>query len=159
MKDINNNQLPLHSVSWVEPNLQRLYDTIFICSKNKNIWKLTVVRNKFQIWTLNTSNLICLTLCSINFLTITEWRHYYSNSLNAVTQTISQSSLKKNELIYFINYFFSKNLNVNLFMCLHLETNSPHVLSSNSGSPFMIASFSVKQRSHFLVPTVYGRAL
>ena len=156
MKDINNNQLSLHSVSWVEPNLQRLYDTIFICSKNKNIWKLTVVRNKFQIWTLNTSNLISLTLCSINFLTITEWRHYYSNSLNAVTQTISQRSLEKNEVIYFINYFFLRNLSVNLFMYLHLETNSSCVLNSDSWSAFMIASFFVKHRSPFLVPPVYG---
>ena len=67
--------------------------------------------------------------------------------------------LKNNELIYFINYFFLKNLNVNLFMCLHLETNSSRVLSSDWGSAFMIASFSVKCRSHFLVPPVNGWAL
>ena len=41
IRDINNNQLlPLHSVSWVEPNLKiavrYIYKTIFICSKNKN---------------------------------------------------------------------------------------------------------------------------
>ena len=49
--------------------------------------------------------------------------------------------LKNNELIYFINYFFLKNLNVNLFMCLHLETNSSCVLSSKSGSPLMIGTY------------------
>ena len=67
--------------------------------------------------------------------------------------------LKKNEGIYFINYFFLKNLNVNLFMCLHLETNSLHVLSSDLGSAFMIQSLSVKHRLHFLVSSVYGWAL
>ena len=48
-----------------------------------------------------------------------------------------------------------KNLSVNLFMCLHLETNSSSVLNSDSGSAFMIASFSVKHRSHFLGFTNY----
>ena len=69
----------------LNPIFRWLYDAIFICSKNKNIWKSTTVRNKFQTWKLNTSNLICLTLCSMNFLIITEWTHYSSNSLNAVT--------------------------------------------------------------------------
>ena len=36
-------------------------------------------------------------------------------------------------------------------MCLHLDTKSSRVLSSNSGFAFMIASFSVKQRPNFLV--------
>ena len=135
------------------------YDTIFICSKNINTWKLTLVRNKFQAWILNTSNLICPTPCSINSDKIIEWRHYSSNSLNAVTWTIPQRSLKKTVLIYFINDFFLKNFSVNLFMCLHLETNSSRALNSDSGSAFMIASFSVKHRSHFLVPPVYGCAL
>ena len=47
-------------------------------------------------------------------------------------------SLKKKELINFISYFFLKNLNMNLFMCLHLGTNSSHVLCSDLGSAFMI---------------------
>ena len=38
----------------------------------------------FQIW--------CLILCSIHSLTILKWRHYFRNSLNTVTQTISQRS-------------------------------------------------------------------
>ena len=105
-----------------------LYDTIFICSKNKNTWKLTAVRNISQTCLLNTLNLICLMLYSINSLAIIEWRHYSCNSLNAVTEIISWRSLKKNKLIYFIKYFFLKNLNVNLFMCLHIETNLSHVL-------------------------------
>ena len=100
-----------------------------------------------------------LTLCSINSLTIIEWRHYSNNSLSAVTETISQRSLKKNELMDFINYFFLKNFNMNLFMCLYLEIDSSRVLSSDSGSALMIVSFSVKHRSRFLVPLVYGWAL
>ena len=40
---------------------------------------------------------------------------------------------------------------------LHLETNSSRVLSSDSGSAFMIARFSVKHKSHFLVPLCIGR--
>ena len=44
-------------------------------------------------------------------------------------------------------------------ICLHLETNSSRVLSSDSGSAFIILSFSVKHRSHFLVPPMYGWAL
>ena len=72
---------------------------------------------------------------------------------------MSQRPLKKNELISFINYFFLKNFIVNLFMYLHLETNSSRALSSDSGSAFMTASFSVKHRLHFLVPPVYGWAL
>ena len=156
---MNNNQLPLHNVWWVQPNLQmavRYNITIFICSKNKNTWEMTARRNKFQAWILNTSNMIDLTLRSINFHTVIEWKRCCSNSLNAVTQTISQRSLEKNEVIYFINYFFLRNLSVNLFMYLHLETNSSCVLSSDSWSAFMIASFFVKHRSPFLVPTVYG---
>ena len=47
-------------------------------------------------------------------------------------------SLKKKELINFISYFFLKNLNMNLFMCLHLGTNSSHVLCSDLGSAFVI---------------------
>ena len=70
--------------------------------------------------------------------------------------TISQRSLENNELVYFINFFFLKNHNVNLLMCLHLETNSSCMLSSDSGSAFMIAISSVKHRSHFLAPPVYG---
>ena len=46
-----------------------------------------------------------------------------------------------------------------LFMSLHLEINLARMLSGDSGSAFMIASFSIKHRSHFLVPPVYGRAL
>ena len=82
-----------------------------------------------------------------------------SVQLTAVTKTISQRSLKKNELIYFINYFFLKKLSVNLFKCLHLETNSSRVLTSDSRSNFMIDSFSVKHRSYFLVPSLYRWAL
>ena len=52
-----------------------------------------------------------------------------------------------------------ETLNVNLFMCLHLETNSSRVLCSDLGSAFMIASFSVKHRPHSLVPPVYEWAL
>ena len=52
-----------------------------------------------------------------------------------------------------------KNFNVNLFMCLHLETNSYHVLSSDSGSAFMTTSFSVKHVPRFLVPPVDGWTL
>ena len=48
---------------------------------------------------------------------------------------------------------------MNLFMFLHLETNSSRVLSSDLRSAFMIASFSVKHRSHFLVPSVHGWAM
>ena len=44
----------------LNPIFRWLYDTIFICSKNKNSWKLTAVPKKFQTWILNTSNLICL---------------------------------------------------------------------------------------------------
>ena len=64
-----------------------------------------------------------------------------------------------NEVIYFINYFFLKNLSVNSFVYLHLETNSSRMLSIGWGSAFMIASFSVKHSSHFLIPPVYGWAL
>ena len=82
-------------------------------------------------------------------IAITQCFMGWTQSSQTISQTISQRSLKKNELIYFINYFFLKNLNGNLLMCLHLETNSSHVLSSDPGSAFMIASFSVKHRSHF----------
>ena len=70
--------------------------------------------------------------------------------------TISQRSLENNELVYFINFFLLKNHNVNLLMCLYLETNSSCMLSSDSGCAFMIAISSVKHRSHFLAPPVYG---
>ena len=123
-----------------------------------NPWRLTTAYSLFQVWILNTSNLKCLILCSINSVTILEWRHCNS-SLIAVIQTISQRSLKKNELIYCINNLLLKNPNLNLFMCLHLENNSSRVLRTDSGSAFMIASFSVKHRSHFVVLPVYGWAL
>ena len=61
-------------------------DTIFICPKTKNSLKLTTVHNTFQTWIRNTSNLICLMLCSITSITMIEWRHYSSNFLNAVTK-------------------------------------------------------------------------
>ena len=121
-----------------------LYDTIFICSKNKNTWKLTAVRNISQTCLLNTLNLICLMLYSINSLAIIEWRHYSCNSLNAVTEIISWRSLKKNKLIYFIKYFFLKNLNVNLFMCLHIEKQTCHTCSGICQSPFTNFCFWIK---------------
>ena len=61
----------------LNPIFRWLYNTIFICSKNKNTWKLTAMRNKFQTWIMNTSNLICLRLYSINSLTTTEWKHCF----------------------------------------------------------------------------------
>ena len=36
MRNINNNQLPLHSVYGLNPIFRWLHDTIVICSKNKN---------------------------------------------------------------------------------------------------------------------------
>ena len=60
-----------------------------------------------------------------------------------------ERSLKQNELIHCINHFFLKNLNVNLFIRLHLEANLSHGLNSGSESAFMTANFSVKHRLHF----------
>ena len=99
-----------------------------------NPWRLTTAYSLFQVWILNTSNLKCLILCSINSPTILEWRHCNS-SLIAVIQTISQRSLKRN------------------------ENNLSSVLRTDSGSAFMIAGFSVKHRSHFVVLPVYDWAL
>ena len=39
---------------------------------------------------------------------------------------------------------------------MHLKTKSLNVLSTDSESAFMLASLSVKQRLHFLVPRVHG---
>ena len=68
----------------------------------------------------------------INSLTTLELIHYSNNFLNAVIYTTSQRTLKTNELIHFINYFFLKNLNVNLVMCLYFETVSSCMLHSDS---------------------------
>ena len=46
-----------------------------------------------------------------------------------------------------------------LFWCLHLETNSALEFNRDSGSEVAIRTFSVRQRSHFLVPHEYGAAL
>ena len=48
---------------------------------------------------------------------------------------------------------------MNLFICLHLDTSSSRVLSSVSGSAFMMVNFSVKHKSHFLPPHTYEWAL
>ena len=41
----------------LNPIFRCLYYTIFICSKNKNTWKLSAVRSKFQTWIPNTEYL------------------------------------------------------------------------------------------------------
>ena len=48
---------------------------------------------------------------------------------------------------------------MNLFICLHLDTSSLQVLSSVSGFAFMMINFSVKHKSHFLLPHTYGGVL
>ena len=68
----------------LNPVFRWFCDTIFICSKNKSTWKLTPAYSTFQRTILNTSNLKCPILCSINSLTILEWWYCCSNSLNAV---------------------------------------------------------------------------
>ena len=75
---------------------------------------------------------------SINSVTTLELIHYSSNFLNAVIYTTSQRTLKTNELIHLINYFFLKNLNVNLFMCLYFETVLSCILSSDPKKVTMI---------------------
>ena len=51
-----------------------------------------------------------------------------------------------------------KHFNLNLFWCRHFEKISALEFSIFPGSDFAISSFSVKQRSHFLVPQAYGEA-
>ena len=68
MRDIKKTNCHYTVFHGLNPIFRWLYDTIFIGSKNKNPWKLTAVCNKFQTWILNTSNLICRTLCSINLI-------------------------------------------------------------------------------------------
>ena len=48
---------------------------------------------------------------------------------------------------------------MNLFICLHLDTSSSRVFSSESGSAFIRVNFSFKCKSHFQLPHTYGRAL
>ena len=144
-------------------SISHLYMSIYGSLNNIYLFKKTKIheswlqprncygQHTFQTWIMNTSNLKCVILYSINSFTILDWRHYCINSLNAVMQTISQRYLKKSELMYYINYFFLKNLTVNLFICLHLETNSSRALNSDSESTFMIASYSSRN--------VYGWAL
>ena len=48
-------------------------------------------------------------------------------------------------------------LSRNLFLCLHLETNSVCLYNYFFGSDLAII-FSVKQKLHFLVPHLYGDA-
>ena len=44
-----------------------------------------------------------------------------------------------------------------LFKCLHLDTGSSRVISSDSEPAFMMVNFSGKHKSHFLLPHTYGR--
>ena len=44
-----------------------------------------------------------------------------------------------------------------LFKCLHLDTSSSRVISSDSEPAFMMVNFSGKHKSHFLLPHTYGR--
>ena len=51
---------------------------------------------------------------------------------------------------------FNSLLKLNLFLCRHFETNSPLELRRVLGSALAMMSFSVRQRSHLLVPVLYG---
>ena len=46
-----------------------------------------------------------------------------------------------------------------LLACLHLDTSSSCVFSSDSESAFMMVNFSGKHKSHFLLPHTSGRTL
>ena len=49
-------------------------------------------------------------------------------------------------------------LSRNLFLCVHLETNSVLLFNNFLGSDLAIIIFSVKHKSRFLVPNLYGDA-
>ena len=93
-----------------------LCDTIFTHSKCKNTWKMEVDCNVQDILNMNSEYFkfkISDTLFNQSCSTISEWRHCCNGSLNAAIWTIFQRSFKKSELIYCINSFFLKDLNVN----------------------------------------------
>ena len=113
----------------------------------------------FMGWTQSSDGSTIQYLSSLKTKIYESWLQCVKHFKHKYFKFDMSDALKKNELMYFINYYFLKNLNVSLFMRLHLETNSSLLLSSDSGSASMIASFSVKHRSHFLVPPVYGWAL
>ena len=63
-----------------------------------------------------------------------------------------------NTTLLWCNISYLMLLSRNLFLCLHLETNSVRLFNNFFGSDLAIIIFSVKQKSHFLVSHLYGNA-